>query len=185
MMTENSEWKPVLSASMVQWVLEVTRNDQLLCAATALLLFVGLRRDEVTGILVDDWLPGREACVTIRRRQRIRSICVAAPAAAAVDAHLAAAETEPNKPLLGLQANGKPYPLSRLFRERMEEAGLDVVASDLRRTAMAATLNHGIPISHVAAYFGLSKSVTVKQFVSTPEGFDREIAGFLGIAFAA
>lgn len=66
MRTSEAEQKPLLSTSMVRAVLESTRSDQLLYAATSLLLLSGLRANEVTGLLIRDWLPANEPQMVIR-----------------------------------------------------------------------------------------------------------------------
>ncbi|WP_078943196.1 tyrosine-type recombinase/integrase [Streptomyces aureus] len=187
MTTSEAEQKPLLPITVARAALQSTRSDQLLYAAASLLLLAGLRRGEVSGLLVGDWLSGNEPRVTIRGRRRVRDIRVAATAAEAVDAQLAVAQAEPDEPLLlGLQtARNSPYPLSRLFRARTREAGLDVTVSDLRRAAIAAAVRRGEPLAHIEAYFGLSKAAADRQLVTTAEGYDREIAALLEEEFVS
>lgn len=87
--------------------------------------------------------------------------------------------------LLGLQTTGNSSRLSRLFQARMREVGLHAAVPDLRRTAIGSVVRRGMPLSHIGAYFGLSKAAMRDRLVSTPEGFDREISAFLEEEFAA
>lgn len=184
MTTRVTEQKPLFSVAAMRAALDATRGDQLLYAGTSLLLLAGLRRDEATGVLVGDWSPGTDPQVTIRGRQE-RTIRVATTAAAAVDACLEGVESEAEEPLLlGLKTAGNPYQISRLFRARMRECGLNLHIYDLRRAAIAAVVRHGTPLAHINAYFGLLKVATSNQLVPVPEGYDRDIASLLEAAFA-
>lgn len=186
MTTRTPEQKPLLRVSVARAALDATRNDQLLYAGTALLLLAGLRRAEVTDLLVGDWSSGADPQVTIRGRSQARTIRVATTAATAMDACLAAQKAELDEPLLlGLKTGAHPYLFSRLFQERMREAGINVSMHDLRRSAMAAVVEEGTPAAHIEAYFGLSKTVSGKQLVATPEGFDQGITTLLEATFAA
>lgn len=186
MTTSEAEQKPLMPIATARAVLESTRSDKLLYAATSLLLLVGLRRVEVTELLIGDWSSGGEPQVTIRDRRRVRKIRVAVTAAQAIGVQLGANEADSGEPLLrGLQTARNSYRLSRLFRANMQQAGLDAAVPDLRRAAIAAVVRRGTPQAHIEAYFGLLKAATGKRLAPTPEGFDREIAALLEEEFAA
>ncbi|MEU6379509.1 hypothetical protein [Streptomyces sp. NPDC046909] len=184
MTTRTAEQKPFLSVAAPRAALDATRGDQLLYAGTSLLLLAGLRRDEATRLLVGDWSPGAYPQVRILGRQK-RMIRVATTAAAAVDACLDGVEVEAEEPLLlGLKTAENPFQMSRLFRLRMRECGLNLNVYDLRRAAIAVVINSGTPLAHIEAYFGLSKVATSKQLVPVPGGYDRDIAILLEETFA-
>ncbi|MGW8679685.1 hypothetical protein ACWGNN_01210 [Streptomyces sp. NPDC055817] len=176
--------RPPLTSAVARAALAALADDELLHAAGALMLLTGLRRGELTELLVREWHPGPDPKVTVRSRVQERTIRVAPTAAAAVDGLLAGEDAEPQEPLLlGLKPDGIPFMLPRLFGAAMKRAGLDVTAHDLRRTAQAVVIEDGAPMAHVNAYFGLAKFED-KPLVPVPEDYDRGIIQVLEAAFA-
>ncbi|MFF5304756.1 hypothetical protein ACFY5F_35895 [Streptomyces sp. NPDC013161] len=174
-----------LSISVARAALESTRRTPLLYAATSLLLLAGLRRNETTRLLRNDWQSGNDPRVTVRGQRKVRRIRVAAGVAEAVEAQLIGAVIKPTESLLpGLHAASAPYRLSQLFQARMREESLHVTVSDLRRAAIAAAIESGTPLAHIREYFGLSRVVKREELPRIPEGFDRRIAALLEEKFA-
>lgn len=176
--------RPPLTAPTARAALDATKGDVLLHAGTSLMLLAGLRPSEAVGLLVRDWAPGDDPRLTVRTERRQRTIRIAPTAAAVIDAYLGDQETEPDEPLLlGLKVGAIPHLLHQVFAEAMRRADLDVRVHDLRRTAMAAVLEDGAPVAHIAAYFGLSK--LLEQKTPPPqEGYDVGIAAILETTFA-
>lgn len=176
--------RPLLSPTVARAAVEATRDDALLYAGASLVLWTGLRPAEVTGLLVRDWIPGEDPQLTIGGR-RERTIRVAPTGAAAVDTYLRGQETSPDEPLLlGLRVRGVDGMLPRIFHEFMLSAVLDVSVHDLRRTAIAAARNAGVPLVEISAYFGVSKGERISErLTAVPDGYDHRIAAVLESAF--
>src|SRR2546430_10935980 len=181
--------RPPGAPSVARAAIEATKDDALLHAAASLLLLAGLRSGEAGTVRVRDWAPGADPKLPVRGLRAdpgVRTIRVAATAAAAVDAYLAGEEAEPDEPLLlGLKPAGIPLFLPKLFRDAMRSAGLDVTVHDLRRAAVAAVAEVGTPMTQIEAYFGISKTdAGRKDLVPVREDYDRGIAAALERAFA-
>lgn len=170
--------RSVLSRDEARRVLDAARDDALLYASVSLMLFAGLRPGEVAALDVRDYDAAVPSICTGTLR-RPRTICIARSAAVAVDAYLATQETEPDEPLLlGLYLRGPR------FRRRTAEGGrVAIVSRDLRQAAIGAALAAGVPMSHVGAYFGMSK-IGVGEVVPVPEGYDLAVAAALEEAFS-
>ncbi|MFD4652660.1 hypothetical protein [Streptomyces sp. NPDC058441] len=175
---------PPLTPAVARAALVAMADDELLHAAGVLMLLAGLRRGEVTGLLVGDWHPGEDPKLTVRSRGQERTIRVAPTAAAVLDDLLAGEDAEPREPLLlGLKPDGIPFRLPRLFDEAMKRAGLDATTHALRRTAQMAVIEDGTAMAHLNAYFGLSAKFEDKPLVPVPEGYDLGIVQVLEAAF--
>lgn len=158
-------------------------SDVPLHAAATLMLLAGLRPGEVRRLRVLDWTPGVEPRLTVRSDRRERTIRIAPSAASTLDAYLEGQNAELGEPLLlGLEHS---WSMRRLFRDAMQQAGLDVDVLDLRRAAMAVALEDGTPMQHMEAYFGMSKTETRKDLTPVPDGYDAGIAAVLEAEFAS
>ncbi|GFE19993.1 hypothetical protein [Streptomyces nigrescens] len=174
--------RPPLTTALARAALAAISGDVELHAAATLMLLAGLRPGEVQRLRVLDWTPGREPRLTIRSDRRERTIRIAPSAASVLDALLEGENAELGEPLLlGLEH----WVVHRLFRDAMQQAGLDVDVLDLRRAAMAAALEGGTPMQHMESYFGMSKTETRKDLVPVRDGYDVRIAAALEAEFAS
>ncbi|MFJ2110660.1 tyrosine-type recombinase/integrase [Streptomyces sp. NPDC087850] len=172
--------RPIPSPTDVRALLAATRDDRLLYAGVSLLAFTGLRRGEVGELNVADYEP------TVPRLRVTgsspRTIRIAPSAATALDAYLADQVASPDEPLLlGLQQTAT---IGRLVSRATETAGVSLGIHDLRRAAMAAVLDDGTPVSHVEAYFGLSRTLGRKDLTPISDGYDVGIAAALETTFS-
>ncbi|MFF8784876.1 hypothetical protein [Streptomyces sp. NPDC015125] len=175
--------RPLPTTALARAALTAVSGDVELHAAATLMLLVGLRPGEVQRLRILDWTPGVEPRLTIRSDRRERTIRIAPSAASALDEHLEGENAELGEPLLlGLEYH---WFVHRLFRDAMQQAGLDVDVLDLRRAAMAAVLEDGTPMQHIEAYFGIAKSPGRKDLVPVREGYDEGIAAVLEAEFAS
>ncbi|MGW0311991.1 hypothetical protein [Streptomyces flavidovirens] len=185
-MTTRTLTRPILPTDVARAALAATRHDVLLHAGVSLMLLAGLRPGEIRNLQVKDWMPGEDPRMRVRSDRLERTIRIAPSAAGPLDAYLAGEEVEPDEPLLlGLKPAGVPHLLHRVFRDAMQQAGLDVSVHELRQAAIAEVLVDGTPVLHVEAYFGLSKAPGRKDLVAVSEGYDVGIAACLEAAFAA
>ncbi|MGW2920449.1 hypothetical protein ACWDBF_21660 [Streptomyces angustmyceticus] len=175
--------RPPLSATDARAALAAVSDDVELHAAATLMLLAGLRPGEAQRLRVLDWTPGAEPRLTIRSDRRERTIRIAPSAASTLDTLLEGENAELGEPLL-LGLEGRWF-VHRLFRDAMEQAGLDVDVLDLRRAAMAAALEDGTPMRHMENYFGMSKTEPRKDLAPVPDGYDAGIAAVLEAEFAS
>jgi integrase len=175
--------RPIISATDARALLTVTRGDRLFHAGVSLLLYAGLRRSEVSALLISDYMPGAEPRLRVGAGSgmAVRTIRIARSAAAALDAYLAGEDTAPDEPLLmGLQRRD----WGRHVRHVAEETGVRITVHDLRRAAIAAALAGGASALHLEVYFGLSKLPGRRDLLPVSERYDAAIAEALERAFA-
>lgn len=171
----------ILPVTEARAVLATARQDVLVHAGVALLLLAGLRPSEVEALRVRDYERGdggpRLRTGTDRHPRAIR---IAPSAGAAVDAYLAAQDTDPEDFLLPELRTTR---LVQLVRGTAEAAGVSAGVHDLRRAAVAVVLEDGAPVAHVEGYFGMGKAPVRTDLVPVRSGYDAGIAGVLERTF--
>lgn len=173
---------PILAAADARAVLTYSGRDAALHAGVSLMLLVGLRASEVTGLRVSQYAPGPQARVHVGTDRHSRTIRIAPSAARALDTYLATQRTDPHDYLLPELGTTR---VVQMVRGVAAAAGISAGVHDLRRAAWAAVLEDGTPVWHAEAYFGRNGArPRQKDHVPLPEGYDAAISGVLEQAFA-
>ncbi|MCQ6250928.1 tyrosine-type recombinase/integrase [Streptomyces malaysiensis] len=173
----------IIPAADARAVLAQSRGNALAHAGVALLLLAGLRPGEVEALRVADYERGGDgARLRTGALRHPRGIRIASSAAAALDAYLATQAGVDEEDFLLPEL--RTTRLVQLVRGSAAAAGVQAGVHDLRKAAVAAVLEDGAPVSHVEAYFGMSKAPGRKDLVPVRDGYDAGIADVLEHAFA-
>lgn len=158
---------------------EPTRSRNL--ALLAIALIGGLRRAEIVGLDVDNWVPAERALVVLGKGQRERRVLLSRQAADYVDGWLQARGTHPGALLHPVRIDGtievrrcSEQAVYDLLDRLARRAGIDPVRPhDCRRTMISSLLDEATDLLSVMKQSGHASAAVVAGYDMRPERAQR------------